>query len=261
MKLCSVRHAWPEGKGFFIDRPFGHEQYTFLHFFQSIEIKINEKIIVTQPHSCIIFSPKFPQYFTAHSPILHDWFHFETDDSDLFNKLDIPLNILMYPSSNGFITNIVKEMELELVSERAYNTKITDIKMNELFIKLSRDIHGDVSYSISTETEDIFHRVRCEFLSTISKPWTVDEMAKKANLSPSRFYTIYKSIYGTTPINDLISARIEYAKNALHYTNKSISEISVLLGYNNITHFMRQFKSFTGITPGMYREHYSTVCQ
>ena len=79
-------------------------------------------------------------------------------------------------------------------------------------------------------------------------------MAGRVGLSKSRFYTIYKNIYGNSPIDDLIRARIDSAKNALQFSSTSISEIAENLGYNNLTHFMRQFKGMTGMIPDQYRK-------
>lgn len=80
-------------------------------------------------------------------------------------------------------------------------------------------------------------------------------MAARIPLSESRFYTVYKSFYGTSPMEDLIRARIDSAKNALLFTDRTISSIAESLGYNNLTHFIRQFRSFTGMSPSGYRRN------
>ena len=81
-------------------------------------------------------------------------------------------------------------------------------------------------------------------------------MAKKVNLSESHFFVLYKKFYGITPVADLINARINNAKNMLLFKNMLIDDIASELGYNNTTHFIRQFKSFVGITPSQYRKKY-----
>ena len=38
--ITRVRHAWPEKKGFILDRKNGVEEYIFLHFWQPVKINI-----------------------------------------------------------------------------------------------------------------------------------------------------------------------------------------------------------------------------
>ena len=53
---------------------------------------------------------------------------------------------------------------------------------------------------------------------------------------------------------DLIIARINSAKNMLILHDERIEDIAMSLGYYNVTHFIRQFKSIVGCTPSNYRK-------
>ena len=80
-------------------------------------------------------------------------------------------------------------------------------------------------------------------------------MAQRVHLSPSRVYPIYKKLFGISPNADLINARINSAKNRLINSGDKIEDIAESLGYRNITHFIRQFKENTGMSPGQYRKN------
>ena len=54
-------------------------------------------------------------------------------------------------------------------------------------------------------------------------------------------------------LDDLITARINTACNLLTSTNTPISQIAEQLGYANFTHFIRQFKAHTGLSPSAFR--------
>ena len=43
MEITDIRHDWPEKAGFTLVRPTGIEIYTFLHFMNSVEIKLTGK--------------------------------------------------------------------------------------------------------------------------------------------------------------------------------------------------------------------------
>ena len=89
----------------------------------------------------------------------------------------------------------------------------------------------------------------------LSSPWTIDELSKLVNLSPSRFQVVYKNIFGISPIDDLIKARVAAAKNMLCVLDTPVFEIARALGYNNQFHFIRQFKKQTGFSPTEYRKN------
>lgn len=253
--LYGIRHAWPEQAGFCLNRRNGYPGYSFVHFLTSVEIVIHGVRTVTPNHTCIIYAPGTPQYFIARQPLVHDWFHFSEVPEELPECLNLPLDTLLYPRQPEFITAIVQEMENEYFSRKSGSERLITLKMTELFIKLSRSLSDEYTAVIDTTTSEGLRRLRSEVLLSLNHPWTVAEMAARIPLSESRFYTVYRSFYGTSPMEDLIRARIDSAKNALLFTDRTISSIAESLGYNNLTHFIRQFRSFTGVSPSGYRRN------
>ena len=97
------------------------------------------------------------------------------------------------------------------------------------------------------------HRLRNEIYREPNRPWNIREMAKSVNFSPSYFQRMYKTAFNTSCMNDVIRARIELAKNLLIQTDLTSREIADQCGYQNETHFSRQFRQHTGVTPREYR--------
>jgi len=79
-------------------------------------------------------------------------------------------------------------------------------------------------------------------------------MAKRVMLSESRFYVVYREIFGIAPKNDIICARVELAKNLLRRGIYSVDEVSEKTGYQSTFNFIRQFKKACGMTPGEYKK-------
>jgi len=50
-------------------------------------------------------------------------------------------------------------------------------------------------------------------------------------------------------------------KEALAKTNVKISDIALSVGYANFSHFSKQFKRSTGLTPQEYRKKYQEIIQ
>ena len=84
--------------------------------------------------------------------------------------------------------------------------------------------------------------------------WNLSELARRLNISKSYVQRLYQEHFGISYLDDLIAARIRMAQELLTATDLRISEISEACGYSNDTHFMRQFKAKTGITPSAYRK-------
>lgn len=84
--------------------------------------------------------------------------------------------------------------------------------------------------------------------------WNLGELARRLNVSKSYVQKLYQVHFGVSYLDDLIGARIRMAQELLTSTDLRIGEIAEACGYSNETHFMRQFKEKTGVTPTAYRK-------
>ena len=84
---------------------------------------------------------------------------------------------------------------------------------------------------------------------------SMNEMANLCHLSPSYFSRLFHREAGESFTNYVNRKKVEIAKKELRETSKSISQISIDLGYLNTSHFINIFKRFEGITPLIYRQH------
>ena len=254
--ITKIRHDWPEKANFRITRPFGHKEYTFLHFTTSVEFEIDGKIIKARPDACIFYSPETPQFFYSDKPIVHNWMHAKLCFGDILNGYNIPQNQILYPNNTAFISEIFHKMEQEHFSSNRYKDQLINTYLNEFLINFARSINNEtVSVAVPRKETENMSLARKQILSKPEHKWTVAEMADLVALSPSHFHRIYKSLFGTSPMHDVIDARIRYAKSLLLSDQRlTLPCISEMLGYNDQYHFIRQFKSVVGQTPGAYRK-------
>lgn len=82
---------------------------------------------------------------------------------------------------------------------------------------------------------------------------TIAELAETANLSPSRFFAVFKSETGTTPIEYKNRICIRNAEKMLLTDDLSVEEIGEKLGFNSASYFRRTFKAYTGKSPREYK--------
>lgn len=86
-------------------------------------------------------------------------------------------------------------------------------------------------------------------------PLKVQDLAEDIGLSPSHTYRIIKKESGLSPHELIEQMKMKKACEMLEKTNISIHEISLLLGYEYVSHFFHVFKKVVGMTPGGYRTH------
>ena len=79
------------------------------------------------------------------------------------------------------------------------------------------------------------------------------DLADKCYLGSSQFIKKFKECYGVTPVNYLTALRIDKAKYYLIKTEKPVSEIASLVGFDDASYFTRVFKRSEGMTPKEYR--------
>ena len=89
--------------------------------------------------------------------------------------------------------------------------------------------------------------------NSYASPLTLDELAKEAGMSRKYFCHFFKRMTQKTPINYLNTYRIEHAARKLIATDNSITEIAYECGFNDLSYFIKTFKSVKGVSPKTFR--------
>ncbi|MEK7256253.1 MAG: AraC family transcriptional regulator [Bacteroidota bacterium] len=87
------------------------------------------------------------------------------------------------------------------------------------------------------------------------KPFLVDEVASAVNLTVPAFCRFFKKLTHRTFIEFLNEFRIAYACRLLSEDHWGIAAVSFESGFNNLSHFNKQFKIITGTSPTEYRRN------
>ena len=70
---------------------------------------------------------------------------------------------------------------------------------------------------------------------------------------------VFKREYGISPINYMISRRIDESKYLLAETDLSMSQIAQLLGFSSLSYFSQVFRKTNGISPMEYRQNSRSI--
>lgn len=108
--------------------------------------------------------------------------------------------------------------------------------------------------------EEVFARLRCArnfMMDNLKLPIGLDDIASASCMSKYHLLRTYKSVYGVTPIQDLIKERINHSLSQFSH-NKSISQIAFESGFTDRRSYTRNFKRHMGISPTQFvKERYN----
>lgn len=89
-----------------------------------------------------------------------------------------------------------------------------------------------------------------------AEPLTVADLARAAHLSPAHFSRSFRDAFGESPHAYLLTRRLERAAALLRSTDRSITEICLMVGWSSLGSFSTSFSRMFGISPRQYRSSY-----
>lgn len=151
----------------------------------------------------------------------------------------------------GCLRNILRETELK-------NTGYEDVcqaYMEILIIRLMRN----TALSIPTESQALSANRQCakvrQYIDLhFKEALTLDQLAEEGHMNKYYLSHSFKREYGVSPINYMVSRRIEESKYLLAETDLSLSQISQLLGFSSLSYFSQVFRKTQAVTPMEYRQ-------
>ena len=147
--------------------------------------------------------------------------------------------------------NILREMELK-------NTGYEDIcqaYMEILIIRLMRS----TSLAVQSEPQVISGNRQCAMVRRyidlhFKEALTLEQLADEAHMNKYYLSHAFKREYGVSPINYMITRRVEESKYLLAETDLPMSQISQLLGFSSLSYFSQVFRRSQNTSPMEYRK-------
>jgi AraC-like DNA-binding protein len=85
---------------------------------------------------------------------------------------------------------------------------------------------------------------------------TVEHLAGIAGLSVSQFNRRFRRLLRLSPMEYVLSLRVQEAQRLLATTDAPLAEIALAAGFCDQSHFTKRFRHVTGMTPLGYRRRY-----
>ena len=109
----------------------------------------------------------------------------------------------------------------------------------------------------SAKIDTIFKYVNKNFQNHIS----LDEIADEVSMTVPAFCRYFKKATGKTFTQMVNECRVVHATKLLNESQKSIADICFECGFNNFSHFNKQFNEITGKSASNYRKEIKLIIQ
>jgi AraC-like DNA-binding protein len=90
-------------------------------------------------------------------------------------------------------------------------------------------------------------------LTHLNENITNDALAQVTGLSVCHFARMFKQTVGISPHRYVLQCRVEWARELLASTHMPLSEIAIVTGFSDQSHYTRWFREIVGVTPSSYR--------
>ena len=222
--------------------------------------KINGKDVYAPKYTAFLYEKNAVQIFKGYNELyINDYIHFDVsgEADELFIKsLPLIYNTPLCLSNVESFMNVQRQIVHETFNKSEQAPFSTDLLLKYFLIKLSEAMElNDKNYQ--PLTIEAMYNLRSRIYQNPEQQWNIKRMADEVNFSIPYFQSLYKNIFRISGVRDVINARVEKAKELLLQTDKTARDIAVLCGYENETHFSRQFKKIIGNSPIEYRKKHN----
>lgn len=146
-----------------------------------------------------------------------------------------------------------KEQCVRLIKNAERNNKAIFACQAAFLYLLSDFAKGDINYGLDgkyyVKRADDYIRNNC-----FDTEFKISHVSEFIHLSTEYFSRLFKKERGITLVEYVKELRMERAVELLSDTEYSVKQISIRCGYEDYSHFCREFKKKFGVTAAKYRE-------
>ena len=205
----------------------------------------------------VLIQPRQEQrydYYGEDKPEVY-WVHFTGSDvKNILRRYQIPMDDpIFYSGASSTYAYLFKEMIHELQTCRTGYEELLTMYLKQIFLLVQRTRQEERS-TVSTYIQEEMEYARRYFNEHYNEPISIQEYAESRNMSVCWFQRNFKQIVKHTPMQYLLTIRVNNAASLLETTNYGLAEIATIVGYEDPLYFSRLFRKIKGVSPRDYRK-------
>jgi AraC-like DNA-binding protein len=193
------------------------------------------------------------EYFGEDKPEVY-WVHFTGSDvKNILRSYNIPMDDpIFYSGASSTYSYLFKEMIQELQNCKTGYEDLLAMYLRQIFLLVQRT-RQEERPTVSTYIQEEMEFARRYFNEHYNEPISIQEYAESRNMSVCYFQRNFKQIVKHTPMQYLLTIRVNNAASLLETTDYSMAEIAAIVGYEDPLYFSRLFRKIKGVSPRDYR--------
>ena len=193
------------------------------------------------------------EYFGEDKPEVY-WVHFTGSDvKNILRSYNIPMDDpIFYSGASSTYSYLFKEMIHELQNCKTGYEDLLTMYLRQIFLLVQRT-RQEERPTVSTYIQEEMEFARRYFNEHYNEPISIQEYAESRNMSVCYFQRNFKQIVKHTPMQYLLTIRVNNAASLLETTDYSMAEIAAIIGYEDPLYFSRLFRKIKGVSPRDYR--------
>lgn len=173
-----------------------------------------------------------------------------TDNHSEYNN-----DLVFFEETSQEILFLLKNLGLEVLSEDNFNHDIGQKIIELVLLKLQQQSQVTSIKEIDYHTKKEVHRIKKYIQTHFREVITLDKLAEISNLNKYYLSHLFKNETGYSPIDFLLTVRLNRAVTLLKNTDYPISEIAAATGFSSQSFFNQRFKEVYNTTPSKFRKH------
>ena len=165
------------------------------------------------------------------------------------NELIDNLEPIIHPEDTGRVMDIYKT----LMSLPNRNSQAAKELVRELIYLLNAELSRK-RFERHKPANDVCSTVLDYMQKNIGKHINLDTISSLVHLEKSYFVRLFRKNTGKTPIEMLVSLRMDKASDLVANTDIKICDIASMCGYNTVSFFIAEYRKRFGTTPEAHRK-------
>ena len=214
----------------------------------SMTITVEDKEYVLSEGDCAVILPNEAHSYRTRNSSRSYLCVFSTDYvSDFYNKtenLSAVNSVFRIDNAEGTVNELLNPINMFALKSTLYRILATFYASTE-FVRQDNGSHRSFVHEVLAFIENHY-----------AEDVTMHDIAQKMGYTYSYFSGLFNRIFKTNFSALLNECRVSYASRLLIASDKTISEIASICGYNSLRVFNRNFYKFKNQTPTEFRKNH-----
>lgn len=247
-----------------------HEELEFIFVEGGVmEVTINSEIVQVTKGNFIFINSGDLHQVTSTGPSIHHAIVFHPKILN-FDYPDISQNSIIQPITKGFLrfpssihfeSNLKKYITdklLKIITISKTKSELSSLSIKIILLEIilalfERQLFLETQTNVKEKQENI-KKVITYIKENYNKKILLEDLASLLSMNKNYFSKYFHEALGKTPITYINEYRCEKAAELLKSSELKVLEISLMVGFENFSYFIRKFKEYKRYSPAQYRK-------